>query len=64
MLEVGRIYTLAGQGGVYIAEMLPDGRLFLRDLNRCQFWHCGWGARQGWAEGFLGRGAGGPGGLI
>lgn len=55
MLESSRTYTLPDQGGIYVAETLPDGRLFLRDLNRSQFWRCGGGSRQGWAEGYLGR---------
>lgn len=53
MLKPRRTYILPDQGGIYVAETLPDGRLFLRDLNRSQFWHCGGGSRQGWAEGYL-----------
>lgn len=58
MFELHQTYTLPGHGCIYVAETLPDGRLFLRDLNRSYFWHCGRGSRQGWAEGFLGTGAG------
>ncbi len=54
MFEPGRTYTLPDQGSVYVAELLPDGQLFLRDLNRGQFWRCGGGSKQGWAEGYLG----------
>ncbi len=43
MFEPGRTYTLPDQGSVYVAELLPDGQLFLRDLNRGQFWRCGGG---------------------
>ena len=59
MLEPSRTYTLPDQGSVYVAELLPDGRLFLRDLNRGQFWRCGGDSKQGWAEGYLGSGQGG-----
>lgn len=53
MIEVDRTYTLPGAETVYLAETLPDGSLFLRDLNRSYFWRCVRDYRQGWLEGYL-----------
>lgn len=58
LIKAGLTYILSGCGGAYISQLLPDGRLFLRDMNRSRFWQDGGGSRQGWAEGFLWRGEG------
>ncbi len=54
MIKPGQTYTIPETKDVYLAGELPQGGLFLRDLNRSRIWApVGTRLTVGYAEGYL-----------